>query len=442
MSVTPIRREQEPSPDRSLPSNLEAERSILGAVLVHNDAWPLIASALTDADFYRDAHRRIFQAMGRLREAGSAIDFVLLREELRKAGDEDEVGGPAYIASLADGVPRATNVAHYVKVVREKARLRSTIYAANTILTTAYEAEQSVADLVETGVRTLLSLADADDDTVTPIGDALRGYVESLDAEQGATIATGLRDVDDLIGGFGRKKLTIIAARPGVGKSSLSLHVADHAAASAIPSAIISLEMDTAALAASLLAAHSGVSSDRMRRKTAGQAQWTRIGEALNLLSDRPLYLVTQARTLTQVAAWARRLREAHGVQLLFLDYLQLIGDPRARDRQQEIAHLSRGLKRIAIDEDMAVVAVSALNRESERRLDKRPHLSDLRESGSIEADADLVLLLHREELYKRTEDNVGIAEVIVAKNRSGASGCVKVVFLAETVRFADLAAV
>ena len=430
--------------ERTLPFNLEAERAVLGVVLVHNEAWPTIAAVLTEADFYREAHRRLWAAMSRLAMDGSPVDFALLREELSRTGDLDEVGGPAYVTSLADGVPRATNVEYYARVVREKARLRGAIYAANKVVASAYEAEQPAATVVESGVRDLLALADAHAGGITQIGSAVRDYVNSLDDEREVSIPCGLRDVDDITGGFALRRLTIVAARPGVGKSSFALCAADHAAGTGTPAAIISLEMEDRAQAANLLAVHSGVPSDRLRRKMVGDKQWSRIGHAVSLLDGRPLYLVSAAETLTQVAAWVRRLREVHAVRVVFLDYLQLIGDSRSKDRQQEVAALSRGLARLAMREEVAMVALSQLSREPERRTDKRPHLSDLRESGSLEQDAHLVLLLFRADMYDHDPNSpeAGTAEVIVAKNRAGPTGVARVCFLSETTRFCDLAMV
>ena len=435
-----VSEQHEPPLERVLPQDLSLERAVLGAILLHPQHWSQVASILTADDFFRAAHGLIFSAMARLNQAESAIDFALLRTELRSSGDEDEIGGPVYLASLVDGLPLGSYVMDYARVVREKARLRTAIAVANKLTTEAYAAERSVVEIVDAGVRDLLTLADAQESGVTSIRDALKSYMDALDDEQAVLIPTGLRDVDDIVGGFGRKKLTIIASRPGVGKSSLAVTAADHAAGAGTPTAIISLEMVPSALAGNLLASHSGVGTERMRRKVVGEWQWTRVTQAVELLMDRPLYFVTAVKSLTQVAAWVCRLKEQYGVRLVFLDYLQLLGDPRAKDRQQEVAALSRGLKWIAIDEDIALVALSQLSREPERRNDKRPHLSDLRESGSIEADADLVLLLFREEMHKPMDENRGIAEVIIAKNRQGPTGSVRVAFIAETVRFADLA--
>ena len=433
---------------RTLPNNLEAERSILGAAMIENTTWTDIALRITAKDFFRDAHRRIFEGLERLSQAGKPLDLVLLKEDLEQEGDLEEVGGPAYLASLVDGVPRSTNVVYYCEIVREKARLRNSIFAANTLLGSAYEADQSADFVLEEAVKALLQLSDSGAVGERTLDEALTSYTNSITGDQPSRIATGLADVDSLIGGFERKKLSIIAARPSVGKSSLITSIADYVTARIDaagvhiePCGIITLEMDDETIAGNLVAAHSHVSSDRVRRRMATDAQWSKVSNAIEQLQGRPMYFVNAAGTLTQVAAWARRLKKKYGVRLLFIDYLQLLGNPAAKDRQQEVASLSRGLKQLAKDEDMAIVALSSLGRDPEKRMDKRPHNSDLRESGAIEFDADLILLLYREEMHKPNDEELkGVAEIIISKNRGGPVGTVKVAFIHETARWASLA--
>lgn len=425
---------------RTLPNNLEAERSIFGAAMIENETWTDIALLVTAEDFFRDAHKRIFAGLERLSQAGKPLDLVLLKEDLEQEGDLEEVGGPAYLAALVDGVPRSTNVVYYCQIVREKARLRNAIFAANTLLGTAYEADQSADNVLEEAVKALLQLSDSGAVGERTLDEALKSYTDSITGDQPGRIATGLSDVDSMIGGFERKKLTIVAARPSVGKSSLVTSIADYVTARTEPCGIITLEMDDETLAGNLVAAHSHVSSDRVRRRMP-DVQWAKVSSAIEQLQGRPMYFVNAAGTLTQVAAWARRLKKKYGVRLLFIDYLQLLGNPAAKDRQQEVASLSRGLKQLAKDEDIAIVALSALGRDPEKRMDKRPHNSDLRESGAIEFDADLILLLYREEMHKPNDEQLkGVAEIIISKNRGGPVGTVKVAFVHETARWASLA--
>lgn len=429
-----------PRPDRTLPANIDAERAVLGAVLVDNAAWPLASSIVGEPEFFRDAHKRIWRALQQLANRAVAMDYMTLREELGRAGDLEPVGGLSYVLALTEGVPRATNVEHYARIVREKARLRELIYAANRTLAAAYDAEMPPEVVAEEAVRELLRVGGATTTGYITAKDALSTYMRDLDSERGVVLPTGFVDLDDLTGGLERRKLTIVAARPSVGKSSFALALADHLTKDGTPVGFVALEMDPSALMANLLAGVSRVPSDRMRRKSLDQRDWGRTADAVEEISARPLHIVHEAHTLAQVQGWARRLVDEHGVQALLLDYIQLLGDPQSPNRQAEIAYFSRGLKRMAKDLDIAMVALSQLSRASESRNDKRPHLSDLRESGALEQDADLVLLLFRGEMYKATDENRGVAEVIIAKNRQGPTGTAKLCWIGETARFENLA--
>jgi replicative DNA helicase len=432
------------SQQRTLPHNLEAERSCLGAVLIENEAWSDVALLVTAKDFFRDSHQRIFKGLERLSQAGKPLDLVLLKEDLEANGDLEETGGPAYLASLVDGVPRSTNVQYYAGIVREKARLRNTIFTGNAMIASAYEAtyEDTADAVVEAALHAMLQISDSGAVGERSLDDALKSYTDSImNEERPDRIATGLTDLDSLIGGFERKRLTIIAARPSVGKSSLVTSIADYITARGEAVGIITLEMDDETLAGNLVAAHSKVSSDRVRRRMVEDRQWAQVTSAISQLQGRKMYFVNAANTLTQVAAWARRLKAKYGIHTLILDYLQMLGNPAAKDRQQEVASLSRGLKQLAKDEDLAMVALSALGRDPEKRMDKRPHNSDLRESGAIEFDADLIWLLFREEMHKPDDEDLhGIAEIIVSKNRGGPTGTVKVAFIKDTARWTNLA--
>lgn len=426
---------------RTLPHNLDAECSVLGAILIANETWDVVASSIREEDFFRDAHRRIFRAMAVLHDANKPIDLILLREELETAGDLEEVGGPAYLASLVDGVPRSMNAEHYAGIIREKARLRATIVVANQLLAETYGAARPVTEILDETMQTLSTLAGTSAGVVS-IGEAVDTYVARLDGPDATMLPTGLTDVDQVIGGLPTSRLTVIAARPRVGKTSLMLAMGAYLASLGTPVGLISLEMEPEALVATLVAQGSRISADRIRRQMVAGRDWQQIAETLARLHDRPLYFVTEGYTLVQIAAWARRLKDQYGIRVLFLDYLGLVGDLQSRDRQQEVAALSRGLKRLAQREALAVVALVQVRREAEQRRDKRPQLADLRESGAIEADADLVLLLYRDEIYHRDAASApaGIAEIIIAKNRQGPVGTVKVRFTEETAQWANLA--
>lgn len=427
--------------ERTLPFNLDAERSVLGAIIVDNKAFDLAVNEIDDGSFFRDAHRRLFLRMADLRARGDAIDFVTLKEELQKHGDLDEVGGPAYVAGLADGVPRATNVVYYARIVKEKAKLRAIIYATNKALAQAYEADDDAASIADAHVRELSAIGVATSSRIQTAGEVVHAYAASLDGDRSDVIPMGLVDVDDITGGFGRKKLSLIAARPSVGKTSLMLSVAYNIAAAGVPVGVITLEMAPTDLMGNMVSAVARIDAERIRRKTLGERDYGRLTAAMETISALPLKFVDEAHTLTQVQAWSRRLAEEHGAKVIFLDYIQMMGDPQARDRQQEVAHFSRGFKALARQHDVAFVALSQLSRASESRHDKRPQLSDLRESGALEQDADLVILLYRDEMHhKKPGENEGVAEAIVAKSRQGPTGVARLCFLKEQTLFTNLA--
>ncbi len=432
--------------DRVLPYNLDAEKSLLGAIIIDNSIWPLVAAVVSGEDFFRKAHQQIFQRMIDLLEKGKSIDFIILKDALAKHGELDDVGGPAYLSALTDGLPHATNVQYYADIVREHARLRSAIKVASTVMEGAYAREADAADVIEAGVTGLLQIADATTATVTKVEKAISEYMTTLD-DAGTThqpIPCGYAEIDQLLGGWQRGQLIVVAARTSVGKSSFALGTAFSVARAGTPAAFVSLEMSRHVLSGQLLSWRSGVPAERVRRKTVNDLDYQKIGEAFAVFGDIPLYIIEATRTLTQVAAWSRRLRDQHAVGAIVVDYLQLLmhetnerGEGR---RRHEVSAVSRGLKRIATDLGVVVIALSQLNRAPEGRTDKRPHLSDLRESGNIEQDADIALLLYREEMHKRNEENEGVAEAIVAKNRSGPTGTVKLYFDKNLAMFRDLA--
>ena len=429
--------------ERTLPHNLEAERSVLGAILIDNAVWAKAASVIKPTDFYRDAHERIFKAMQRIVDAGGAIDYLLLKEELIKVGDLDEVGGPAYVASLIDGVPKSVNAEYYARVVQEKAILREAIYTANRVLTNAYEAEQDSSIVIEDGVRRLLALSNPQQGGAVRIGDAMKEWLTAFEGEAPPGVKTGLTDLDDILeGGLHFKKLTMIAGRPGMGKTSLLMNLFENIALAGEPAAIFTMEMDPQALVAQTVARQSTIDGHRIRAKALSQKDYGKLSHAMEQIHGMNLYLIEHAKTLTQVQAWCRRLNEEHGVRVFGLDYIQRMGDPQARDRRLEIDYISRGMQRIAVDLDAAMVVLSQLTRDSEKRSDKRPQLSDLKESSGLEQDADVVILIYREDAYNKDPNNpdAGISELIVAKNRTGPVGVARVVFLKEQVRFGNLA--
>ncbi len=437
--------------ERTLPHNLEAERSVLGAILVHNDAFNLATQVIDAGDFYRDAHRRIFDKMVALNERHQAIDFVTLKEELARGGDLDEVGGPAYVASLADGVPRATNVEYYARIVKEKATLRNLIYAATKILTNAYEADQESDLILDEAESAIFSVAD---DRLKagfiPMRDLVKESFPKIEQlfEQKRLITgvpTGFVDLDEMTRGFQAGDLLIIAARPSMGKTSLVLNIAQHVATQPAHSVgFFSLEMSKESLFIRLLTAEAQIDSHRLMSGAIGQKDYGRISHALETLSAMKLYIDDTANIgVLEMRAKARRLQSEHGLSMLVVDYIQLMtGRGRFENRTLELASISRSLKGLAKELGVPIVVLSQLSRAPEARADHRPQLSDLRESGALEQDADVVMMIFREDAYNRDPNHpdAGIAELILAKQRNGPTGVVRLAFLREQTRFANLA--
>lgn len=416
---------------------------MLGAVLLDDSAWPSVVERLVPGDFYRRAHALIFEAMARLIAAGSTpADFVLLKNELAKANDLDEVGGPAYLASLTDGLPHAVNAAHYADVIKEQATLRKTIFACQQLTADAYEASRSSSDLVEAGVRTLLSLAIDDRRTSVTAAQAVGDYIASLDdRDRHVGMKVGFTDFDALTLGVHRGELTIVAARPSVGKTSFALGAALGLARAGQPAAFFSLEMTPRRLAARLVAWGSRYSSAHIEAGELPPDAGARISHAWTALNGVPLRIEEVAPTLTQIAARCQKLQQVGTLSCVIVDYLQLLSpDRRGRSREEDVAMISRGLKQLAKDRGVAVIACSQLSRASEDRKDKRPLLSDLRESGALEQDADTVVLLFRQAMHSQKDEDAGVAEVIVAKQRNGPTGVVRMAFLDHLAQFTNLA--
>jgi replicative DNA helicase len=437
--------------ERTLPHNLEAERSVLGAILVHNDAFNLAAQVIDSNDFYRDAHRRIFDKMVALNERHDAIDFITLKEELAKSGQLDEVGGPAYVASLADGVPRATNVEYYAKIVKEKSTLRNLIYAANKILTNAYEADQESDIVLDEAESAIFAVAD----------DRLKaGFVQMRDLvkesfpkieqlfEQKRLITgvpTGFVDLDEMTRGLQGGDLIIVAARPSMGKTSLVLNIAQYVATQPEHAVgFFSLEMSKESLFLRLLTAEAQVDGHRLLSGAIGGKDYGRISHALETLSSMKLFIDDTANVgVLEMRAKSRRLQSEHGLSLLIVDYIQLMsGRGRFENRTLELAAISRSLKGLAKELNVPIVVLSQLSRAPESRSDHRPQLSDLRESGALEQDADVVVLIYRDDVYNKDPNSpdAGTAELILAKQRNGPTGTVRLAFLREQTRFANLA--
>ncbi len=442
------------APERTLPHSLDAEKSVLGAILIRNEAFNHAAELIDARDFFRDAHRRIFERMVTLSERGDPIDFITLKEELSRAGELDEVGGPAYVASLADGVPRSANVEYYARIVKEKSTLRSLIHSANKILTEAYEAEQEPDLLLDEAERSIFAIAE---DRIragfVPLRDLVQSSfatIEALQQHKGLVtgVPTGFLDLDEMTSGLQRSDLVLVAARPSMGKTSFVLNIAQHVGtATNMTVGFFSLEMSKEQLFMRMLTSEARIDAHRFRSGYLSEKDYGRLSQALGTLAEAKVFIDDTASIgVLEMRAKARRLKAEHGLDLLIIDYIQLMqGRGRFESRQAEIASISRSLKGLAKELNVPIVALSQLSRASETRSDHRPQLSDLRESGALEQDADVVMFIYREEQYRdadgnQNQDVEGTAEIIIGKQRNGPVGTAKLAFIKEHTRFENLA--
>lgn len=434
------------SAGRVPPHSREAEESVLGAVLLSVDAANEVMDRLDADDFYVPAHQSIYEAMRHLYDANQAIDAVTLSEELRRAGELEKVGGVSYLTRLVDVVPVTSNVENYAKIVEENARRRDLIRAGGTVTSIAFELDDDIHSVMDRAEQTVLGVAEKRASQsmleVGPLFSEVLEQIEALEA-QGSEItglSTGFRDLDKKLAGLQNANLVIIAARPAMGKSAMALNIAAHAATQGKPVALFSLEMSKEELVQRILSSVGRVDSMKLRSGQLGPL-WQRVVDAASRMYRAPIFIDdSPVVTVTDIRAKTRRLKRKAGLSLVVVDYLQLMQGSVRENRQQEIAEISRNLKNLARELDVPIIGLSQLNRSLEAREDKRPRLSDLRESGSLEQDADVVMFIYRHEYYHpEDQESKGLAEVIVAKHRAGATGTVRMTFLPEFTRFADL---
>ena len=434
--------------ERSLPHNLEAERCVLGAILIHNEAFNVAAELVDADDFFRDAHRRVFNRMIGLNERSQAIDFVTLKDELSRTGDLDEVGGPAYISALADGVPRSTNVEHYARIVKEKATLRNLIYSANKIVSSAYLAEDDADTVLDRAEREIFSIAEDNIHTgFVPLKELVQDGFETIEKLQEhksivTGVPTGFADIDELTAGLQPADLVIIAGRPSMGKTAFVLNIAQHVGTkTGLAVGFFSLEMAKEQLFIRMLTTEAQVEARRFRTGLLSEGDFSNLSDAMARLSEARVFIDdTAGLGVLEMRAKSRRLKAEHGLDLVVVDYIQLMqGRGRFENRTQELAAISRSLKGLAKELNVPVVALSQLSRAPESRSDRRPQLADLRESGALEQDADVVMFIYREEMYGETPENQNLAEVIIGKQRNGPTGMVKLAFLKQQTRFESL---
>ena len=429
------------------PHNPEAEASLLGAVLIDNTVLDRLEVELPPEAFYQESHCKIWSRIIRLRERQEPIDLVTLSEELRRNGELEAVGGLSYLVGLSEHTPTAVHAEYYGRIVAEKWILRRLIGAAGEAMRLAYSEAGRVEDILDTASRKLLEVATQGQvRQARPLPELLHETFDLIQRQiQGGSddqVQTGFRALDEIIGGLGRGSLNVIAARPGMGKTALALSIALNVARRGQAVAIFSLEMPAVQLVTRMLCSEARIDMSRLRQGQLLDRELSRLADAAGRMAEARLLIDdTPSLTLMELRARARRLHSEHRLGLIVVDYLQLLsGSLSGENRQQEIAAISRGLKGLARELDVAVIALSQLSRAVEARPNKRPMLSDLRESGAIEQDSDLVLFIYRDEYYNPHSEQAGIAEVIVGKQRNGPTGTAELQFHAAHVRFNDLA--
>jgi len=437
------------SPGRVPPHNLEAEESVIGSCLLSREAIADVLEIVDAADFYKPAHTEIFNAILELYGKGEPIDAVTLADELRRRSTLDQVGGKPYIFTLVQSVPTPGSAAHYARIVEEHALLRRLIDASHRISDIAYQIPEDVDEAVDHSEDLIYQVSQrrATGD-FRALKDLLTENMEMVEKlyEQGSSITglpTGFHDLDALTAGLQPSNLVIVAARPAMGKSSLAVTMAQHIAVEEqTPVVIFSLEMSKNELVQRLMCSEARVDSNRLRRGALQDSDWPKLSHALGRLAEAPIFIDDTANvTIMEMRAKCRRLKSKHGLGLVIVDYLQLMQPSKRTDnRVQEVSEISRNLKLLARELDLPVIAVSQLSRNLEHRTDKRPLLADLRDSGSIEQDADLVIFIYRDEVYNPDTTQKGIAEVHVAKHRNGPIGKIDLAFLDHYTKFANLA--
>jgi replicative DNA helicase len=437
--------------ERSLPQNLEAERSVLGSVLLDEASLTTVVPMLQPDDFYSDGHRRIYYAMRTIFDRSGRIDIVTLSEELEHQEALDKVGGTAYLASLMDSAPDVANVEHYARIVKEKATARRIISVGQRAMRDGLSQERPVADLLNAVAGEIFDIAqEAIPGGFRPLSEAVTHTIEVMEQSQRqqgmlSGLPTGFEKLNHLTSGFNRSDLIIIAARPSVGKTAFSLNIAQHMALRSGKSVgFFSLEMAAEQLAFRVLCSEAQVDAKKVRDGFASKQDITQLALARAKIGSGRFFIDdTAALSVPEMRAKLQRLRRENGLDIAFVDYLQLMqGHGRFDNRVQEVSQISRGLKLLAKEMDIPVVALSQLSRNPEQRREGkgRPQLSDLRESGSIEQDADVVIFLYREEMYNRETENKGLADALIAKQRNGPTGDFKLVFRQEFMTFADYA--
>lgn len=433
--------------ERPLPNDAEAERAILGSIILDNAQIAGVVETLVPQNFYVPAHRRIFDAMLELFGKGSAIDPILIQAELKRIGELESVGGMGFISNLHYGLPRISNLSAYVERVRDTSQVRSLIRAANHIASAGLEAEDDAEVLIERAEAEIYAVrGNQQRNQMAKISTLADSRIEAAQVRQESGkhitgLTTGYIELDSMLAGLQKSNLIVVAARPSMGKTSMCLNIGQNAAKDGAVVGVFSLEMSKEELTDRLLSSTASIDSHRLRTGHLSRDEWARLAQARGEVSDLPLFIDdTASLSIMQLRAKARRLASAQKrLDLIIVDYLQLMRSTKAESRFQEVSEIARELKSIAKEFDIPLVVLSQLSRAPEQRTDHRPMLSDLRESGEIEQAADVVAFIYREEVYNRTDENAGTAEIILAKQRNGATGTIKLAFMKEFTRFGNM---
>ena len=434
--------------NRIPPHSVESEQSILGSIILDKDAIITVAETINPSDFYKEAHKIIYESMLSLNSNNEPIDLITLIEELRKEGHLDNIGGISYLTSLSTIVPTTSNVKYYANIVKEKSVMRQLIKASNEIINLGYDASTDVQEILNKAEKNIFDISqEKSGDDIQPINAVLQDtfdMIEKLCTEKKEVtgITTGFKDLNKKINGLQRTDLILLAARPAMGKTAFSLNLVQNAALKGDASvAVFSLEMSKEQLVQRMLSAQSNVELSKIKTGTLGESDWPRIIDGMAVLSEAKIFIDdTPGIKISEIRSKCRRLKMEKGLDLILIDYLQLMEcEGKNENRQQEIAKISRSLKILAKELDCPVVALSQLSRSPELRKDHRPILSDLRESGSIEQDADIVMFLYRDDYYNKESEKKDIAEVIIAKQRGGQTGTVELLWMGQYTKFVNL---
>ena len=433
---------------RSLPQSIEAEQSVIGAMLIDKSAIAQVLEKLKEDDFYRDGHRAIYKAIQEMFSKDIAVDLVTLLEYLKTTDMLDKAGGVTYISELSASIPTTANLGAYIRIVEEKSTLRRLIKASTAIIEESYNGGSDVEKVIDSAQKKMFDIAEKKDSKeYEALSNVLeRGFleIERLFNNKGEItgVGSGIRALDDKTSGFQKGDMVLIAARPSMGKTTFSLNIAENAALKEGKSVVIfSLEMSKEQLAYKLLCSQASVDMLKLRTGNLEDADWERIAMATGPLSKAKIYIDdTAGMSIMEMRSKCRKIKMEHGIDMILIDYLQLMsGSSGSDNRQQEVSEISRGIKALAKEMECPIIALSQLSRAPEQRADHRPMLSDLRESGSIEQDADVVMFLYRDEYYNKETEEKGIGECIIAKQRNGPVGTVKMAWIGAHSKFADI---